>query len=357
MVDHADDGVGEDDVFVYMGGDQVVPHDVTHVRIDKSVKIITRRAFRNCTNLVSIEMHDGVEIIEEEAFGDCTSLRRIKLPGVKVIEMNAFRYCEALDEVEFGDKLETIEACAFANTALRNAKLPKVRFIGQSAISDCDQLTDVELSEDLEYLVGAAFHDCPRLRRISMPFKNNLLHVYPISDYPNLSQVDLVGDIHKTISSLLLESWVEKMKDEINQINLDLPHISRYEKTRFIHQWMQRVIERITHYKSEHYALLKKAMALLELALWKNELEKTKKDDGDDDEEHSLDEKQPAKEAKVIADYGEAASSKALRAKEETVVDAAAKQKARVTCGANIIIPHVLSFLNDADVFPLLNQN
>ena len=351
----ADDSNNGDDVmFVYMGGDQRVPRNVRYVRVHKSVKIITRMAFRNCTNLVSIEMHDGVEIIEAEAFGDCTSLRRIKLPGVKVIETNAFRYCEALDEVEFGDKLETIEACAFANTALRNVKLPKVRFIGQSAISDCDQLTDVELSEDLEYLVGAAFHDCPRLRRISMPFKNNLLHVFPISDYPNLSQVDLVGDIHKTISLLLLESWVEEMKDEINQINLDLPHISRYEKTRFIHQWMQRVIERITHYKSEHYALLKKAMVLLELALWKNELEKTTKDD--DEEEHSVDEKQPAKKAKVIADYGEAASSKELRVKEEIYVDAA-KQKARVTCGANIIIPHVLSFLNDADVFPLLNQN
>ena len=33
----------------------------------------------------------------------------------------------------------------------------------------------------------------------------------------------------------------------------------------------------------------------------------------------------------------------------------AIRQKAHVTCGANIIIPHVLSFLNDDDVFPLLN--
>ena len=32
----------------------------------------------------------------------------------------------------------------------------------------------------------------------------------------------------------------------------------------------------------------------------------------------------------------------------------AARQKARVKCGANIIIPHVLSFLNDHDVIPLL---
>jgi hypothetical protein len=39
-------------------------------------------------------------------------------------------------------------------------------------------------------------------------------------------------------------------------------------------------------------------------------------------------------------------------------VDAADRQQARVTCGANIIIPYVLSFLNnDDDIFPLLNQN
>jgi hypothetical protein len=71
----------------------------------------------------------------------------------------------------------------------------------------------------------------------------------------------------------------------------------------------------------------------------------------DEEEEHSLDEKQPAKKAKIIADHGEA-----LRRKEETVVDVA-KQKARVTCGASIIIPHVLCFLNDADVFPLLKMH
>ena len=33
-------------VFVYMGGDQEVPRNVTHVRIHKSVKIITREAFQ-----------------------------------------------------------------------------------------------------------------------------------------------------------------------------------------------------------------------------------------------------------------------------------------------------------------------
>ncbi len=40
--------------------------------------------------------------------------------------------------------------------------------------------------------------------------------------------------------------------------------------------------------------------------------------------------------------------------KEKSKTDAdAARHEAHVTCGASIIIPHVLSFLNDNDVFPV----
>ena len=66
----ADEG-DNNDVFVYMGGDQQVPWDVTHVRVHKSVKIIPFRAFFRREHLVSVEMHDGVEIIEEGAFNNC----------------------------------------------------------------------------------------------------------------------------------------------------------------------------------------------------------------------------------------------------------------------------------------------
>ena len=106
MAEHA--AGGRDDIFVYTGGEQVVPRDVTHVIVDKSVKIIHRSAFFRRDRLVSIEMHDGIEIIEEWAFGHCTSLRgSIKLPGVRVVERYAFTRT-GLTDVEFGDKLETI---------------------------------------------------------------------------------------------------------------------------------------------------------------------------------------------------------------------------------------------------------
>ncbi len=191
------------------------------------------------------------------------------------------------------------------------------RVIGCGAFSACLQLTDAELSEDLETNERMVFGDCRRLRRIALPLKANLLdHAFRYQDVfygcDNLSQIDLVGGIHKTISSLLLESWRNEMNNEIDRINQLLPNITTDEKTTVIRKWMERVLQRIQHYKSEHYALLKHSMTLLELALWKSNL--------------------------------------------PNVDAAASRDEARVTCGANIIIPHVLSFVNDEEVFPTVRD-
>jgi len=108
------------------------------------------------------------------------------------------------------------------------------------------------------------------------------------------------------------------------------------------------VIERIAHYKREHYALLKEreAMTLLELALWKaNLLHRI--------EEHSFEEEQPAMKAKISEEERGEASTNGANTKEAAKVDVeATKPEARVTCGANVIINDVLSFLNDDDVSP-----
>ena len=314
-MDHADDDGDNDDVFIYMGGNQRVPLDVTHVRVHKSVKIITGWAFRDCIQLVSIEMHDGVEIIGIMAFHRCISLRGIKLPGVRIIESwGAFSSCTALVEVEFGDKLESIGDNAFAScTSLRTIKIPKVREIGHGAFVGCVELTEADLSADLHTIVERAFSSCPRLRRITMPLKDNLLGEAVFNHCDALSQVDLVGGIHKTVSSLLLKSWRNDMNNEIDRINRDLPNTPTSEKTVVIQQWIIRVIRRIEYYKSEHYALLKNNMSHLELALWGANL--------------------------------------------PNVDTTASRDEARVTCGANIIIPHVLSFLNDNDAFPLVDYH
>jgi len=155
------------DVFVYMGGEQVVPEDVRHIIIDRSVNIILRGAFRYRTHLLSVEMHEDVEKIEEFAFDNCHSLTGMKLLGVTEVEQFAFFSCDRLSEVEFGDKLKIIGINAFSGCPIRSMKLPSIRTIEHGAFNNCLQLTEVEFGSYLERIVYDSFIHCHNLRRIA----------------------------------------------------------------------------------------------------------------------------------------------------------------------------------------------
>ncbi|KAK1733522.1 leucine-rich repeat domain-containing protein [Skeletonema marinoi] len=207
MADALDD---DDEVFVYMGGDQEVPQHVRRARLHRSVKNIRAAAFYNRRNLISVEFHDEIEIIEEYAFRGCKSLRGcIKLLGVKIIKQTAFRGCIALTGVEFGDVLETIEEYAFFNCkALTNIKMPSVRTIGWGAFTWCKELSDVECGEDLETIQRGAFIHCRKLKRIALPLRDNMIDGDVVfGNCPKLATVELVGGIHSTVGSLHMESW------------------------------------------------------------------------------------------------------------------------------------------------------
>ena len=313
-------------IFVYIGGDQVVPDEITHAIIDPSVNIVRRQAFANRRQLVSVIFHDGVEIVEDEAFQNCRSLPRIKLTGVKEIGYGAFLDCFNLSNVALGDKLETIGVQAFCGCSLMNIKLQSIRTVKELAFGHCRKLTEAEFGIDLERIGFNTFYNCPKLQRIAIPLKSNLFVHEPIQnrymqfdECTNLTTVDIVGAeaIHKTISSLLLKSWRDEMNDEIDRINRQLPRTHPYNKADAIRQWIRSVINRMDHYKAEHNKLLKEHMVNLELAVWKAKL-----DERDDDSTQKV---QATKRAKID---------------EES-----SRKEKRITSGADIIIKNVLPFL------------
>jgi hypothetical protein len=263
----------DDEIFVYMGGDQEVPERVRRARIHISVKIITRRAFYHRRHLISVELHDGIEIIEEEAFVGCEILSgSIKLLGIRIIKANAFAATD-LTDVEFGDKLHTIEEEAFYNcTELITITMPSVRTIGKWAFYNCLELTDLELPEELEIVEEGAFHTCKNLQRITLPLKDDMIEAIAFNLCFDLTSVELAGGIHKTVASLHLDSWRNEMTGEINRINQILFNSHALYQTRAIQQWMGSVIRQLNHCKAEHKILLKEATTLLELALWKANL-------------------------------------------------------------------------------------
>jgi hypothetical protein len=326
----AEQAEGDNNIFVYTGGEQLfVPFRVTHVRLDRSVKIIPEYAFEGRKYLVSVETHDGIEEIEKQAFNGCISLSGIELPGVREVGYAAFHYCTSLTDIEFGDKLETIGSRAFNRChSLRSIEMPTVRNIQDSAFIDCVLLTDLEFCKNLERIGESAFGNCENLQRIAIPLKDDMFTFdtntmrYDQFDWcDNLATVDIVGGekIHKTISSLLLESWRNEMSQEIDLINQVLPNTPAHEKADEIRRWIRLVINRMEHYKSEHQFLLKEAMTLLELALWKA----------------NLDENNANGVLLLYQDGVRVTRGRIKRARKEKCI----------TSGADIIISNVLPFL------------
>jgi hypothetical protein len=177
--------------------------------------------------------------------------------------------------------------------------------------------------EKLERIELNAFSNCAALRSISIPLKDNLIGDNVFYRCEDLSRVDaLVGGLHKTISSLHLESWRNEMEEEVDRINYTLPNIPNdraYEKAGAIREWITRVRGRREHYKTEHKLLLKEAMTLLELALWK---------------------------AKLLNEADEKKKCNVDEVTKKAMIDAeAARKEDRVTCGASIVIKNVLPFL------------
>jgi hypothetical protein len=298
-------------IFIYTGGE--VPEEVTHVLIDKSVKVIPARAFFGRRRLETVECHDGVEKIGRNSFTHCHSLRWIKIPGVIDIEILAFANCVNLEHVEFGDKLETIKEDAFRWCAsLRSITLPSIKCIRSHAFMKCTRLADVELSKSLDTIGRYAFAECPALRRIAIPLKDGI--IVGNSEFGwcnNLTTVNLVGGVHKSISSLHMESWRNEMNTEIDRINQVLPTTSSYanDKTGAIQKWIRSVLQRMDRYKTEHCDLLTEATIPIVLALWKIKLKDTTVSEGD---EHQ-------------------------------------RSECRISCGSNIIIHNVLAFLTLPD--------
>ena len=97
-----------EEYFVYAGQEgEIVPRDVTSVKVHPTVKVIKARAFYRCSlktvilnddqgesyGLITVTLHDGLEEIGEKAFCKCTSLQGIVVPPtVNVIKARAFYY-------------------------------------------------------------------------------------------------------------------------------------------------------------------------------------------------------------------------------------------------------------------------
>ena len=258
VVDGDNDGAVQEEYFLYTGrDDEVVPEDVTHVRIHSSVRKIKNnaffchglpvlvavifneeleeigmRAFGNCTSLerivvpntvktikagafgtcfglTTVTLSEGLEEIGDEAFEFCESLEEIVIPNtVKAIHRLAFSMCMGLTNVTLGEGLEEIGDMAFENCALQRIVIPpSVKAINQYAFCGCSWLTAVTLSDGLEEIGDAAFGYCALLQRIVIPSTVREIHDRSFRRCSSLTNVIFSDEIEEFVSCEAMRDW------------------------------------------------------------------------------------------------------------------------------------------------------
>ena len=155
----ANNNPNNEEVFVYMGGNMIVPQDVVRVRVHPSVTVIPNDAFDECVKLEDVELCEGLVEIGKRAFHDCTSLKRIKIPStVTVIHDNSFQDCDELEKVELREGLLEIGEKAFCGCfKLKHIAIPStVNSIGRAAFEEAG-LQSIKLPDGLDNIGPYAF--------------------------------------------------------------------------------------------------------------------------------------------------------------------------------------------------------
>ena len=148
-------------------------HYLESVGIPASLQSIGNNAFKNCYDLVEMDLqHTAVTSFGKNVFRGCSRLRLLTLPNaLEEIPDGTARDCHNLSEFVIGDNVKKIGDNAFRSTAFYTLPdLKNVEVIGNNAFYDCWKLQEIVISDNVQKMGKNAFGGCDVLRDVSAPF-------------------------------------------------------------------------------------------------------------------------------------------------------------------------------------------
>lgn len=140
---------------------------VEEIVIPQSVK--TFSVDLSSTSLKTLEIPDNVKYIDKLRCNYLTTLESVMIgAGVSSIPSSCFKGCTALNMVQLPDDLYGIGGEAFFNTEIEN-KQSGVKYVG-NWVTGCDNtVLDVVLKDGTIGIAEAAFRNCDKLERVTIP--------------------------------------------------------------------------------------------------------------------------------------------------------------------------------------------
>ena len=145
---------------------------LTEIIIPNSVILIGARAFKDCSNLMSVTIGNSVITIGDSAFYNCANLTSVTIPNsVTIIEDSAFRDCSNLTSATIPDSVTTIGNSVFNGCSnLTSVMIPdSVTTIGNYVFYDCSNLTSVTIPDSITTIGNSMFLGCTNLASVTIP--------------------------------------------------------------------------------------------------------------------------------------------------------------------------------------------
>lgn len=126
----------------------------------EGIKTIGKRAFYNCSALLSIALETTeITALEELTFYGCTSLSTIELPStIETIGAEVFNNCSALTTVENFNLIDPLED-------------DKSKPLGDKIFYSCKRLDSITLNPQLKEIPKNMFNGCTSLKSFTIPEK------------------------------------------------------------------------------------------------------------------------------------------------------------------------------------------
>ena len=145
---------------------------VMFVAISDGITNIGSEAFRECENLVGVQLPNSVTEIGYNVFAGCRSLNKTVIPNsVTTIRNGAFQGCSSLTSMVIPNSVTEFGDFVFANcisltsVAISNS----VTAIGYNTFYYCKDLTSVEIPNLVTAIGVWAFYRCSSLTSIKLP--------------------------------------------------------------------------------------------------------------------------------------------------------------------------------------------
>lgn len=135
---------------------------------DKAFQVVSiaENAFKNCTEIESLEIEDGITSIGSNAFEGCKNLNNVVLPeSVNVLGVGAFKSCISLSTCSWRGSIKNLpDECFYGCASLQDVSLEGIESIGNSCFYDCDGLAKIILTPSIKSLGTDAFRACSNLK-------------------------------------------------------------------------------------------------------------------------------------------------------------------------------------------------